>query len=712
MTKRWILAYLLFYPVLLFATVDFSPLQLNIKPTLNQAIAAVNTVQILSRNAYDRLPLDKKTSERFFNAYIDSLDPQHTFFLASDIQTFSSYRKTILSDLKVGKIIPAFVIFQQYQERYKEYLNNQLRLIKKGLDHLDFTAKTTLQTDRGKSPWLPSVKAQHILWSELLTNTVISMKISGKSDQAIAEQLKKRYENQLRRLNQTHSEDVFQLYLNAFTMLYDPHTQYFSPARMQNFNIDMSLSLEGIGAVLQFDNDYTKVVSIVPGGPADKEGQLKPGDRIVGVAQGKKGKFEDIVGMRLDDVVKLIRGTKGSIVRLEVMPATQEGKTRVYSITRDKVKLEEQSAKADTFMVKQDGKNYKIGVLRIPTFYLDFKAAQEGESNYKSTTRDVRRLLKKLKKEHVDGIIIDLRGNGGGSLQEAIEITGLFIPSGPTVIVRNSQGASEPQMDTDSKEVYTGPLAVMVNRLSASASEIFAGAMQDYHRAIIVGSQTYGKGTVQTLQPLSDGQLKLTIAKFYRVSGKSTQNHGVMPDIKFPPLFDTSVIGESALPNALSWDTIRPTKYKALPSLDKVIHKVNTDYKRREKDLPYFQYILSLRALDKEYLNNTVVSLNLKAREKEFNNLQQKQLEIENKLRKAQKKPALKSLEEMEKEKVSLNYSPSKEDPKDDAYLQETGWILADAIHDKKLDIEHAMRNDKVLAKTHTSSAKTLTKSK
>lgn len=704
-TKRWILSSLLFYPALLFATANHSSTQLDIKPTLSQAVAAVNTVQILSRNAYDRLPLDKKTSERFFEAYIDSLDPQHTFFLASDINAFNEYRTILLSDLKSGKITPGFIIFQRYKQRYHEYLNYQIELIKEGLNKLDLSTKETLQTDRKKSPWLASAKDQHTLWHKQMVNTVITMMINGKNKDAIAEQLKKRYGNQLKRLNQTHSEDVFQLYLNALTMLYDPHTQYFSPSRMQNFNIDMSLSLEGIGAVLQFDNDYTKVASIVPGGPADKGGQLKPGDRIIGVAQGKSGKFEDIVGMRLDDVVKLIRGPKASTVRLEVMPA-QEGKTRTYSITRDKVKLEEQSAKADTFTVKHDGKNYKIGLLRIPTFYLDFKAAQAGDPNYKSTTRDVRKLLKKLKNERVNGIIIDLRGNGGGSLQEAIELTGLFIPSGPTVIVRNSQGDAEPQMDTDNKEVYTGPLAVMANRLSASASEIFAGAMQDYHRAIIIGSQTYGKGTVQTLQPLNDGQLKLTIAKFYRVSGQSTQNRGVMPDIKFPALFDTNLLGESALPNALPWDTIRPTKYTPLPSLEKVIHKTDKNYQKREKTLPYFQYVHALRTLDKEYMDATSVSLNLKTRKQEFNKLQQQQLAIENKLRKTQKKPLLKSLEEMEKEQITLPYSPKKENPEDDAYLQEAGTILADAIHYKTENATHTMNaNGKVLAK-NTKAAK------
>ncbi len=681
-TPKWsLLVFVLLCPALLFAESSLPPIQLNIKPSLSQAIVAVNTTQILSKNAYSKLLQNKATSQLFYKAYLNDLDPQHTFFTRSDIDTIKAYKDDLLTDLKSGHIVPGFIIFQIYQKRYKEYLNYQLGIIKTGLDKLDLKTDETLLANREKSDWVFDTKAQKKLWKKQLINTVISMKINGKKIKSIEEQLTRRYKNQLKQLKQTKAEDVFQLYINAYTTLYDPHTQYFSPAKMKNFNIDMSLSLEGIGAVLQFDNGYTKVVSIVPGGPADKAGQLKPGDKILGVAQGEKGAFEDVVGMRLDDVVDLIRGPKESTVRLEVMPASQEDKTRVYTIVRNKVKLEEQSAKETTFDVKLDDKNYKIGVLRIPTFYLDFKAAMQGSVNYKSTTRDVRKLLMNLKKEKVDGIIIDLRGNGGGALQEAVSLTRLFIPKGPAVIVKNSHGKIDSQQNNNEKTIYKGPLAVVVNRLSASASEIFAGAMQDYNRAIIIGGRTYGKGTVQTIKPLNSGQIKLTIAKFYRVSGQSTQNKGVEPDIKFPSLIDTKIIGESTQKNALTWDTIKPGNYKPEPTLKNAIKVINKNFIQQEKTSPYFQYVYALKKLNQAYKNQTLLSLNFAERKSQFNSLQEKQLAIENKLRKSKGQAPIKTLKEMEKEQTPIIFSPKKEDPKNDDYLKEAGVIITNYIH-------------------------------
>ena len=667
------------FSVLLLAEPVKTAKNTELKPSLSEAVSAVNTVQILSHNAYNKLPLDKAASNQFFNAYIDLLDPRHVFFQNADLKSFYRYRNTILKDLRSGQLTPGFVIYSKYQLRYEAFLKHQIALIEKGIDKIDLNSKRRLAVDRKNSAWPDDIKAQYLLWRNQLTNNIISMMLNGKSKQTIAEQLKRRYSNQLRRLPQMHAEDVFQLYMNAFTMLYDPHTQFFSPSKMQDFNIDMSLSLEGIGAVLQADGDYTKVVSVVPGGPADKAGQLKPGDKILGVAQEKSKQFEDVIGMRLDDVVKLIRGKKGSAVSLEVSPAEQGRETRIYYIIRDKVKLEEQAAKANTFTVQSGGRQYKLGVVHIPAFYQDFKAAQAGERNYKSTTRDVRRLLTDLSRQHVNGIIIDLRSNGGGSLQESIDLTGLFIPKGPTVIVSDSKGNAEPQMDTDGKAFYAGPLVVMINRMSASASEIFAGAMKDYNRAVIVGSQSFGKGTVQTLQPLNGGQLKLTIAKFYRVTGKSTQHRGVMPDIQFPSFFDGK-IGESMLPNALPWDTIKPVQYKKMPSLTDTIRKLQSQHLIREKNLPYFQYIRKLQQLDRQYSKGKMISLNFRERKKEFDDIGQQQLAIENELRKSQGKKLLKTTEEIEKEQASILFSSARDDVKSDAYLQEAGKILADYI--------------------------------
>ena len=349
---------------------------------------------------------------------------------------------------------------------------------------------------------------------------------------------------------------MFQAYINAFAQTYDPHTNYLSPDNAENFDINMSLSLEGIGAVLQTDNEYVKVVRLVPAGPAEKSKLIAPADKIVGVAQGDK-EMVDVIGWRLDEVVKLIRGPKGSKVRLEVIPASNapsDQTSKVVSIIREAVKLEEQAAQKSVLKLQHEGRDYKLGVIKVPAFYLDFKAYRAQDPNYKSTTRDVKRLLGELKQEKVDGVVIDLRDNGGGSLQEATELTGLFIDQGPTVLVRNSDGRVDVLADEEPGVFYDGPLAVLVDRLSASASEIFAGAMQDYHRALILGGQTFGKGTVQTIQPLNHGELKLTLAKFYRVSGQSTQHQGVLPDIAYPDIVDTKEIGESALPEAMPWD--------------------------------------------------------------------------------------------------------------------------------------------------------------
>ncbi|WP_281646859.1 carboxy terminal-processing peptidase [Parendozoicomonas sp. Alg238-R29] len=656
-----------------------------LKPTLNQAIASVNVVQLLKNNSYEKLSLDQSNSEKIFNSYFDTLDRNRSFFLASDIKEFTKYQNNLDDALKGGNLRPAFEIFNRYRERSEERIRYMLKLINAGLDELDFKKDETLELDREKADWLKDTKEQQDLWRRQLKDSVLSMKLNDKKISEISELLTKRFNNQLRRLHQTRSEDAFQLYLNSYTQLYDPHTQYFSPQRAENFDINMSLSLEGIGAVLQSEDEYTKVISIVPAGPADKAGQLKPGDKIIGVAQGNDGKIEDVVGMRLDEVVKLIRGAKGTLVRLEIIPSSaSDGKTRIYPISRDKVKLEEQSAQKNILEVGKGDKKARIGVIDIPAFYIDFKAAQAGDPNYKSTTRDVRKLINELKKEKIDGLVIDLRNNGGGSLQEANQLTGLFIPKGPTVLVKDSRGRTEAQQDPDPKEVYDGPMVVLINRLSASASEIFAGAMQDYQRALIIGGQSFGKGTVQTIQPLNHGQLKLTVAKFYRVSGQSTQNRGVIPDISYPSLFDPKDIGESSLPNALPYTEIKPTQYAALKPLAPVIPELTKEHAKRIADNPDFIYLNKLREYQKQFDGRTVVQLNEKKRKQEITSMREERLAIENSLRKAKGEKPYKNLEELEKEQTD-KYSQNKKDkkPEEDALLVETGEILGDWIRTK-----------------------------
>ena len=567
-------------------------------PNLQQAIASVHVVQLLSRSHYRKIPLDQDSMEKVFDRYLDRLDPNRSFFLQSDIQEFEPYRKKLGDSLKSGDLNPAFAIFNRYRERAEERARFMLKQLDIGIQDLNLKKNEDLVIERKNEPWLTNKQAQQQLWAKQFKDSVLSQKLNNKTDEEIITQLRRRNTNLLRRLHQSKSEDAFQTYINAFAGIYDPHTQYFSPQTAENFDINMSLSLEGIGAVLSAEDEYTKVVSVVPGGPAEKAGQLKPGDKIVSVGQGKKGDLEDVVGMRLDDVVKLIRGAKHTLVRLEIIPgSSKDSSTRVYEIVRDRVKLEEQDAASRIIEVPVNGKKSRIGVIELPTFYIDFKAAQAGDPDYKSTTRDVRRLLEKLKKEKVDGLIIDLRGNGGGSLQEANELTGLFIDKGPTVVVRNNRGRSERQEDPDADQLYDGPMVVMIDRLSASASEIFAGAMQDYGRALIVGSQSYGKGTVQSIQPLNHGQLKLTLAKFYRVSGQSTQNRGVIPDIIFPSLYDGRDIGEDTLPDALPWDNISPVSYRPYADFSPYLPELQKKHEYRTRKNADFVYLHEMKRL-------------------------------------------------------------------------------------------------------------------
>lgn len=655
-----------------------------LKPTLNQAIASVNVVQLLKSNSYEKPDLSREGAQKVYLSYLETLDRQRSFFLASDIEEFNKYQFSLDDALKGGNLRPAFEIFNRYQQRGEERVQYMLKLLKQGISKLNFNKQEKLEIDREDSPWLRNQAEQEDLWRRQLKDSVLAMKLNDKKDSEITELLTKRFTNQLRRLHQTRSEDAFQLYINAYTQLYDPHTQYLSPQRAENFDINMSLSLEGIGAVLQSEDEYTKVVSVVPAGPAAKAGQLLPGDKIIGVAQDKDGKMEDVVGMRLDEVVKLIRGTKGTTVRLEVIPASaSDGKNKIYAIIRDKVKLEEQSAQKNVMEIGTGASKKRIGVISIPAFYIDFKAAQAGDPNYKSTTRDVRNLIKELEQESIDGLVIDLRNNGGGSLQEANQLTGLFIPQGPTVVVRDSRGRTEAQQDPDPKEVYQGPIAVLINRLSASASEIFAGAMQDYQRALVIGGQSFGKGTVQTIQPLNHGQLKLTIAKFYRVSGQSTQNRGVIPDISFPSLFDPEEIGESALPNALPYTEIRPVQYSPLKRIAPELPELRARHKKRIINDPGFIYLDKLLAYQKQFEDRKSVTLNQKAREKESQQMRDGRLDIENYLRTSKGKKPFKNLEELEKEQTAQLDKNQKPDVTDDALLVETGAILSDWINVK-----------------------------
>lgn len=651
-----------------------------LQPDREQVIASLNVVELLKRHHYNKPPLNDERSEKIYQGYLKMLDPSRSYFIASDIAEFDQWRTRFDDLLKNGDLQPGFVIYKRHLERLQSRLQFTLNMLENGVDTLDFNTDETLLIDRENAPWVRDLAELDDLWRKRVKDEVLRLKIAGKEPKAIQELLNKRYNNQLARLKQTRGEDVFQAYINAFAMSYDPHTTYLSPDNAENFDINMSLSLEGIGAVLQSDNEHVKVVRLVPAGPAEKSKQIAPADKIIGVAQGSK-EMVDVIGWRLDEVVKLIRGPKGSQVRLEVIPASNapnDQTSKVVAITREAVKLEEQAAKKSILNLKHDNRDYKLGVIEIPAFYLDFKAFRAGDPNYKSTTRDVKRLLTELEKEKVDGVVIDLRNNGGGSLQEATELTGLFIDQGPTVLVRNSDGRVDVLADENTGIYYKGPMAVLVNRLSASASEIFAGAMQDYHRALILGGQTFGKGTVQTIQPLNHGELKLTLAKFYRVSGQSTQHQGVIPDIRYPDIMDTKEIGESALPEALPWDSIKPAIKPELDPIKPFLAELQSRFEGRTAQNPDFTFARERLQLAQKLMEETTVSLNETKRRAQQADIEGQQLAIENSRRKAKGESLLNKLKEEDEDALPVEDEKTK--PEDDAYLAESGRILLDYL--------------------------------
>ena len=612
-----------------------------------------NIVDALSSRHYVTTELNDLLSEQIYQGFLEDLDPSKSYLLASDIAEFDSLRYQLDDTLLRGDAKPAFIIFNRYHQRVLARFESILAQLEKGTDVFDFERDEFLELDREEAPWATNNAELDDLWRRRLKNAVLNLRLADKEPEKIQELLLKRYKNRLTRTRQTNSEDVYQLYMNAFTRTYDPHTQYFSPRTSENFNINMSLSLEGIGAVLQQEDEFTRVVSLVPAGPADKSKQVFPDDKIVAVAQGLEGEMIDVIGWRLDEVVQLIRGKKDTIVRLDVIPAssTDSSESKIVKIVRNTVKLEEQSAKSEIIEVEQFGHKRKIGVIDIPAFYIDFQALQKGEKDFKSTTRDVKVLLADLMAEGVEGVVIDLRNNGGGSLQEARTLTGLFIDRGPTVQIRSKSNRVDILNDRDIRTIYDGPLAVLVNRLSASASEIFAGAMQDYERGVIIGSQTFGKGTVQSLLPMNRGQLKLTQAKFYRISGESTQHKGIIPDISFPSNFDLDSIGESTLDGPLPWDQISATSFRTKQMIGPLVTELDRLHKARVTEDPEFTYMADAAAYRKVRAQQTAVTLNESQRLKEKEDSDTFWLALENTKRLQQGLPEIDSLDELQGDK-------------------------------------------------------------
>ena len=562
-------------------------------PASAQSDTLKEIIEVIEDRHYASRRYDDGLSAQHFTAYLDALDPQRMFFDADDIDLFSQWRLALDNAGRAGNLAPAFTMFNKYHDELKGRLTGILNTLPETIESFDFEVEEYLDIDRSAMPWAQDDAELDERWRKRIKNQALSLLLAEKAPEEIPETLERRYQSQLKRLGQYNAQDVFQIYANTLAEQYDPHTNYFSPRRAENFDINMSLSFEGIGAILQIDDEYAKVTRLVPAGPADKQGGLRPSDLIMGVGQGETGPIEDVIGWRLDEIVDLIRGPRDTTVRLEVIP--DKGKTdqrRVVPIRRNEVKLEEQAAQKQIIeFTDEDGQTHRVGVIDIPAFYIDFEAYRRGDKLYRSTTRDVKKLVDELVSDGVEGIVIDLRDNGGGSLQEANQLTGLFIEYGPTVQIRSAESRVWRDGKRRRSQYYEGPLAVMINRLSASASEIFAGAIQDYGRGIIVGEQSFGKGTVQSLVPLQEGQLKITESKFYRVSGGSTQHRGVVPDINYPSLFDPEKIGESALDNALAWDQIAPTRFNRYDNYDSIIPTLASLHNARAANDPDYQFL-------------------------------------------------------------------------------------------------------------------------
>jgi len=617
--------------------------------------------QFVQQQHYNHVAVDDELSSQVLDLFIESLDRNRMYLLKGDIEYFETFRYELDDLVKSKPLDPVFEMFQVYQTRVRERLDFALQQLE---TEPDFTVDETYQFDRSEEPWVASSAELDEIWRQRVKNDALNLALEDEPWDKIQEVLGDRYRGFLKRLNQVNNDDVFERFMNAFAHTLDPHSSYLSPRNSEEYRIQMSLSYFGIGASLQTDGDFVKIAGIIPGGPAAADGSLKPEDRITGVAQGADGEVVDVIGWRLDDVVELIRGPAESVVRLEIIPANAlPGSPKTFiDLTRGQVKLEEQAAKAEVTKIQREGREWSIGVIDVPSFYRDYRALSSGDKDYKSTTKDVKRLIAELEEEGIDGLVIDLRGNGGGHLTEATALSGLFIDNGPIVQLRNANGRTSRLDDPDPvpRVAYSGPMAVLVDRYSASASEIFSAAIQDYARGVIVGQQTFGKGTVQNLYSLDQylrseddkgfGQLTLTIGKYYRVTGESTQHRGVDPDIALPSHINAEIIGESARDTALPWDTVPTTRFRAGKALEGMIESLTVSHAERSKDDPNFQYQLDMIRAAEEISAKKTMSLNMQARRDEHEQELQRRLDRENERRAALGIEPVESLDDIEED--------------------------------------------------------------
>src|SRR5271168_2651911 len=622
-------------------------------PTEQENYVARRVADIIAHEHYRRAPLDDHLSSLILDRYLDAIDGGRSYFYASDIAEFERYRYELDDAIKSGDVEPAFVIFRRYQQRCRERMAFAIDLLNK---QPDFEIDESFNFDREKEPWPANAAEMNELWRKRVKNDALSLVTAGKQWAEVTDILRKRYEHVAKRMDQSKPDDVFEAFMNAFVLSLDPHSNYFSARNSEEYNIQMSLSYEGIGASLQLTDDYVTVIDVIAGGPAALSGKLAANDRITAVGQGKTGELNDVIGWRLDDVVQKIRGPGGTLVRLQLLPAGAAPGTpqKVVEFTRNRVSLENQASHKAMRVVQRNGHDLKVGTITVPSFYQDYDASRAGAKDYRSTTRDVQRLITELKKDGADVLIMDLRANGGGYLPEAESLTGLFIERGPVVQLRDTSGHIEIDDDPNPAIFYSGPLIVLVDRFSASASEIFAGAIQDYGRGLIVGQQTYGKGTVQNAHPLNYtifgrkpelGQLNVTIGKYYRITGESTQDRGVTPDISLPSLIDANEVGESTRDRALPWDHIEPAAFRVEGDLKPLAASLEKLHSERTAGSADFKYLREdIAALDAMRSQKTL-SLNLKTREAERKRMDDERLARENAWRAAHDVKPVKSLE-------------------------------------------------------------------
>jgi carboxyl-terminal processing protease len=653
-----------------------------VAPAERQRLLARRIGSILEEAHYRRATIDDRMSEQVYQRYLDSLDGQRNYFTAADIAEFDAYRQRFDEIIHTGEVEPAFLVFARFQQRNRERIRYALNLL---ASEPDWTLNERFEFDREKAPWPATSQDLDELWRKRVKSDGLSLLLAGKSWTDATEILRKRYERVLKRADQVTADDVFENLMNAYARTFDPHSNYFSARNSEEYRIQMSLSYEGIGASLQTSDDYVSIVNVIPGGPAAIAGTLNINDRITAIAQGKDGAFQEVIGWRLDDVVQLIRGKGGTLVRLQVLASgvAPGSAGKVVEFTRGKVTLEGQAAKKDKRVIERSGRMLTLGVISVPGFYQDVQAQSQGDENYRSTTRDVQRLLNELRKEGpLDGLVLDLRGDGGGYLPEATALTGLFINKGPVVQLKDTTGRVEVLDDPVTGSSYDGPLVVLVDRFSASASEIFAGAIQDYHRGYVIGQRTFGKGTVQNLIPLDrwsqrpvDGQLTVTIGKFYRVTGESTQHRGVEPDITLPSAISLDDVGESSLEAALPWDRIAAAPFQSFrhPTAVPTALALGGNKDTRSLQDPDYRWLIDEIAAADKVREMKTISLNLKERQAEHTTLDMERLARENRKRLALGKPALKSLEELNTDAVEKETAP-------DTLLDQTAQILADIV--------------------------------